>query len=94
MSTQRKKISRYKRSDYFMQDVAETGKKGALRAQLRIPKHKKIPCTLLNRIKTTKIGEVIKNPTQIGKQEMRITRLLKRRAVMALLYKRARGGCA
>jgi hypothetical protein len=94
MSAQHKKISRYKRSYNFMQDVSETGKKGALRAQLRIPKSKKIPCTLLNKIKTTRIGAVIDNPTQIGKQEMRVTRLLKRRAVMALLYKRAKGGCA
>lgn len=94
MSTQRRRTYRYKRSDYPLALISETTKKGALRAQLRIPKSKKIPCTLLNKIKDTQIGERIQNPTQIGLQKMTVTRLLKKRAVLALAYKRVGGGCA
>lgn len=77
-----------------MQEISETAKKGALRAQLKIPKGKNIPCTLLSKIKTTPIGEIVSNPTKVGTRKIRVTRLLKRRAVLALLYKRARGGCS
>lgn len=86
--TRRKKSHRNTRR--FMQDIGD--KKGALRAQLHIPIGKKIPCTLLQKIRKTELGKTIKNPTKIGIDEIKITPLLKKRAVLAMVYKNARGG--
>jgi hypothetical protein len=91
MSYTRRKKS-HRNISRFMQDIE--GKKGALRAQLRIPKSKTIPCTFLQKIRKTELGKTIKNPTQIGVDEIKVTPLLKKRAVLALTYKRVRGGCA
>jgi hypothetical protein len=55
-------------------------KKGALRKQLGVPKSKKIPKTLIRKITATEIGSEIKNPTEIGKEKIKVTRLLKKRA--------------
>ena len=63
-------------------------KKGALSRQLDIPEEKKIPFTLLEKIRKTRIGKRIRNPTKTGKRLIRVTRLLKRRAVLALTLKR------
>ena len=58
-------------------------KKGALHRQLGIPQKVKIPITLLRKIKKAKIGSKIKNPTKVGKKVIKVTRLLKQRAVCA-----------
>ena len=63
-------------------------KRGALSRQLGIPEEKNIPFTLLEKIRRTKIGERIRNPTKTGKRLIRVTRLLKKRAVLALTLKR------
>jgi hypothetical protein len=63
-------------------------KKGALSQQLGIPEKENIPITLLEKIKKTEIGKIIKNPTKSGKQEIKVTKKLKKRAVLALTMKR------
>ena len=65
-----------------------TLKKGALSRQLGIPEKDNIPFTLLEKIRKTEIGKTIKNPTKSGKPEIKVTRKLKRRAVLALTMKR------
>jgi len=74
-----------KNDDYWVRELHT--KHGALRKQLEIPKGKKIPITLLSKIKQTELREVIKNPTKIGKQKIKVTPLLKKRAVLAWNYK-------
>jgi len=66
-------------------------KPGALSRQLGIPVEENIPKTLLEKIAKAPIGAVIKNPTKKGKREIKVTRLLKRRAVLALTLKRVAG---
>ena len=58
-------------------------KKGALRAQLGIPSGRLIPVTLLQKIISTPIGRTIRNPTRTGKRIIKVTTLLKRRAIFA-----------
>lgn len=58
-------------------------KKGALSRQLGIPEKENIPLSLLAKIKGTKIGSKIKNPTKKGHRKIKVTLLLKRRAVLA-----------
>lgn len=65
-------------------------KKGALSRQLGIPIKKNIPTTLLDRIISAKIGNTIINPTQSGNDKFKITRLLKRRAILARTLKNFR----
>ena len=62
-------------------------KKGALSRQLEIPEEENIPTTLLNAIRYAEIGDTIQNPTTSGKRTIKVTRLLKRRAVLALTLK-------
>jgi len=62
-------------------------RKGALSRQLGIPEEDNIPVTLLKKIKHADIGEMVHNPATKGKSRIKVTRLLKRRAVMALTLK-------
>lgn len=71
----------------WIQSAIEKGKEGALSRQLGIPEKDNIPVTLLKKIKDTDIGERIHNPTQKGKRWLKVTRLLKRRSVLALTLK-------
>lgn len=61
-------------------------KKGALSRQLGIPVNINIPICLLAKIKNSPIGTVIHNK-YIGKPIIKITKLLKQRAVMAYILK-------
>ncbi len=63
-------------------------KPGALSRQLGIPVEKNIPKKLLLKIKRAKVGTTIRNPTKVGKRRIKVTRLLKRRAVLALTLKK------
>jgi len=65
-------------------------KEGALSRQLDIPVEEDIPTTLLKKIVNTPIGRTIRNPTKKGKKRIKVTRLLKKRAVLALTLKRRR----
>ncbi len=58
-------------------------KPGTLHRQLQIPEDKKIPVVLLDKIIKAKAGDVIVNPTKIGKGKIKVTRLLERRAILA-----------
>jgi len=63
-------------------------KPGALSKQLGIPEEEDIPVSLLKKIKNAEIGEVITNPTKKGKKKIKVTRKLKKRAVLALTLKK------
>ena len=65
-------------------------RKGSLSDQLGIPKGKKIPFTLLNKIIAAKAGQTIRNPCKIGKRFIKVTRLIERRAILARNLKRIR----
>ncbi len=56
---------------------------GSVHKQLGIPNDKKIPSSLLNRIIKAKAGDTIKNPSKMGKRNIKVTRLLERRAILA-----------
>ncbi len=76
------------RRKYWIQSALK--KRGSLSRQLRIPEKENIPYTLLEKIVKAKIGSTIENPTKKGRRRYTVTRLLKRRAVLALTLKRLR----
>lgn len=61
-------------------------KKGALHRQLGISPKKKIPKTLLRALKNAETGSTITNPTKIGNRRIKVTTLVKKRAVFAWNY--------
>jgi len=63
------------------------GKPGTLHRMLEIPKEKDIPMTLLKKIIAAEKGDVIINPTKTGKKRIKVTRLLERRAILAVNLK-------
>jgi len=77
-----------RRRRYWIQSAIK--KKGALSRELGIPIEKNIPISLLEKIRNAKIGSTITNPTKTGKRRIKVTRLLKKRAVLALTLKRLR----
>lgn len=66
-------------------------KKGTLSKQLGIPEEKNIPLGLLADIKQTPIGWTVHNRHGIGKPRIKVTLLLKKRAVLAHTMKLWRG---
>ena len=56
--------------------------------RLGIDKEKKIPIALLNKIISAKAGDTIKNPTKVGKKNIKVTRRLERQAILARNLKR------
>jgi len=77
-----------KKSKWKRKWIPRNMKKGALSRQLGIPEKENIPVTLLKKIKNAKVGSTITNPTKTGKRKIKVTRKLKRRAVIALTLKR------
>ena len=75
-----------RRTVYWIQYAVK--RPGALSRQLGIPIKDNIPKTLLEKIAKTPIGKTIRNPTKKGKRRIKVTRKLKRRAVLALTLKR------
>jgi hypothetical protein len=71
------------RKQKWIQQALRKQKKGSLSRQLGIPEEKNIPVTLLNKIKAADIGDTVKNPCETGKSRVKVTRLLKKRAVLA-----------
>ncbi len=65
-------------------------KKAALSRQLGIPVEKNIPITLLKTIVRSRAGRTIRNPTKSGKKNIKVTRLLERRAILAINLKNFR----
>jgi len=62
-------------------------KKGALSHDLNIPESENIPVGLLKKIKKSKVGATITNPTKSGKYKIKVTDKLKKRANFALVLK-------
>lgn len=58
-------------------------KKGTLHRQLGISEDKKIPLSLLNKIISASPGEVITNPSKVGRKKIKVTRVLEKRANLA-----------
>jgi len=63
-------------------------KKGALSHDLGVPESKRIPITLLRAIQRADVGTTIHNPTTVGNATIMVTGRLKRRASLALTFKR------
>ena len=63
-------------------------KSGALSKDLGVPPEKRIPITLLSVIQRATIGDTVKNPTTVGDATILVTRQIKRRALLALTFKR------
>lgn len=68
---------------YWIQKSLKKHKRGSLHKQLGVPMDTKIPKALLTRIKNADIGKTIKNPSKTGKRRIKVTGLLKKRAVLA-----------
>ncbi|MBU2504082.1 MAG: hypothetical protein KJ879_03480 [Nanoarchaeota archaeon] len=58
-------------------------KRGVLHKQLGISQEKKIPVSLLNKIIAAKPGDMITNPSKLGKKRIKVTRVLEKRANLA-----------
>ncbi len=58
-------------------------KPGKLHSDLSVPKEKKIPMILLNKIIGAKAGETITNPTSVGRKKIKVTRKIEQRAILA-----------
>jgi len=65
-------------------------KPGALHRQLGIPRDKNIPVTLMRRILAADTGDVVKNPTQVGKRRYRVTTLMQQRVNPVLTVRKLR----
>lgn len=73
-------------AEKFIQEIGI--KKGALSKQLGIPEEENIPIQLLNKIVRAEPGQTITNPTSKGRSKIRVTRLVERRAILALNLKK------
>ena len=67
-------------------------KPGALHRQLEIPQDTRIPKTLLVTIQNADTGDVIRNPTKVGRRRYRVTTLMQRRVNPVLTARRFRRG--
>ena len=68
-------------SRYFIKSAVKN--KGSLHKQLGIPLNKKIPNRLINKVISAKSGDIISNPTNIGRRRIKVTTKLERRAILA-----------
>ena len=70
----------------WIQEATSRSRRGALHRQLGIPKDRKIPTKLLNSIKRAEIGATVK----AGGKRVKVTRLIKQRAVFAANVRKKR----
>lgn len=77
------------KKNLWMQDAFKKAGKGLFHKQLGIPASEKIPLTFLQAIVDTKIGMVAHNPTTTGNKMVKVTVLMKKRAVALLNADRA-----
>lgn len=68
------------KTNNWIQKAIKGRKKGLLHKQLGIPSHERIPNYILETIVNTDIGRYI----SYGHKDIKITKLLKRRAIFAL----------
>ena len=73
-----------KTSNMWMQDAFKNAGKGVFHRQLGVPTSEKIPLTFLQAIVNTKIGMMAHNPTTTGHKMVKVTALMKKRAVALL----------
>jgi hypothetical protein len=73
----------------WMQDAFKKAGKGLFHKQLGVSTTEKIPLTFLQAIVDTKIGMVAHNPTTAGNKMVKVTALMKKRAVALLNADRA-----
>lgn len=76
--------------DQYWVGQAMSRKPGALHRQLGIARDTKIPKTLLRTILDADTGDVVKNPTKVGKPRYRVTTLMQRRVNPVLTARRFR----
>ena len=73
--------------------IQKTGlKKDVFSNQLGIHSKQKIPMALLNKIIAAKSGDIVKNSSNIGKKSIKVTPLLKKRAILVRNLKRISEG--
>ena len=65
-------------------------KPGALHRQLGIPRGTKIPVTLMREILDADTGDVVKNPTKVGKPRYKVTTLMQQRVNPVLTARKIR----
>jgi hypothetical protein len=56
---------------------------GKLHADLGVPKGANILMSLLNKIISAKAGQIITNPSKVGKKKIKVTRKIEQRAILA-----------
>jgi hypothetical protein len=69
---------------FWMQRAFKNAGKGLFHNQLGISLHKKIPMSWLRVIKRTPIDHWAHNPTMIGYEAVKVTHLIKHRAIALL----------
>tara|TARA_R100000734_G_scaffold1076_1_gene1135 strand:+ start:140 stop:463 length:324 start_codon:yes stop_codon:yes gene_type:complete len=83
--TMKKKSAPKKKETIKIGKEKITIKKDALRNMLSVPKDEDIPVSLLNKIKSAEVGDMVMNP--FTKKNMKITALIKKRASLAKTLK-------
>jgi len=77
------------KKEMWMQEAFKNAGKGVFHRQLGVPTSEKIPLTFLQAIVDTKIGMMAHNPTTTGDKMVKVTPLMKKRAVALLNADRA-----
>ena len=77
------------KKNLWMQEAFKRAGKGLFHKQLGVEASEKIPLTFLKTIVDTQIGKVAHNPTSVGHKMIKVTTLLKKRAVALLNADRA-----
>lgn len=78
-----------RKTNMWMQEAFKRAGKGVFHKQLGVPASEKIPMTFLQAIVDTKIGMMAHNPTSTGHKMVKVTALMKKRAVALLNADRA-----
>ena len=79
------------KSELWMQRAFRR-KPGALHRQLGIPRDTKIPVTLMHTILAADTGDIVRNPTKVGRRRYRVTSLMKQRVNPVLTARGFRKG--
>jgi hypothetical protein len=77
------------KQNLWMQDAFKRAGKGVFHKQLGVSTTEKIPLTFLQAIVDTPLGSIAHNPTTTGNKMVKVTPLMKKRAVALLNADRA-----
>jgi hypothetical protein len=69
-----------KKKKQWVREAFGDHKKGSYHRYFGIPKKEKIPIKLVCKIRNSEVGEVVTNPTGVGKKQYKVTRMMKKRA--------------